>query len=247
MKNNRGTNSNSHGNNPKIGYRKLVTLSPEHWELCKQLGGNNYAQGIRKAMNVINMLSHKNLEKAAQVLDTEPTHDDIETQLLEFCPTLETGDKGINHLMSELLLGESYLSINDEGQIINRVVNVLELKIFSENCPRKVIKEIKQVWHKTGKVVERDIFVSEKITNGTDIETEIKRAISEELSLSSSHIDRFEIVNEKLIFNPKSAYKGIDSYSNIITIEVWVNGVSPLDIYIEKQLEKDTYFQWIDI
>jgi hypothetical protein len=229
-----------------VGGRKLIILSPKHWELCKLLGTDNHAQGIRKAMNLISAVVEKNLEKAAQVLEVPPICEDIEAQLLEFFPALETGNKGVSHLMSELMFGEAFLFVDEESQTINRVVNVLELKIYSDSCPGKVIKERKQVWHKTGETVERDMFVSEKIQNNANIETEIERAISEELSLSPSCIEKFEILSEKLVPNPKSAYKGLDSYSKLITVEVWITGVQPQDTYIEKQSEKDIYFQWVN-
>jgi hypothetical protein len=198
-------------------------------------------------MNLISAVAKKNLEKVAQVLEVPPTCEDIEAQLLEFFPALETGNKGVEHLMSELMLGESSLFVCEQSQTINRVVNVLELKIYSDSCLGKVIKEQKQVWHKTGKTVERDMFVSEKIQNNASIETEIKRTISEELSLSPSCIERFEIISEKLVPNPKSAYKGLDSYSNLITVEVWITGCTPQDTYTERQSEKDIYFQWVDV
>jgi hypothetical protein len=198
-------------------------------------------------MNLINVAVEKNLEKAAQVLEVEPTYGDIEAQLLEFFPALKTGHKGVSHLMSELMLGESSLFVDEESLTVYRVVNVLELKIFSDNCPGKIVKETRQIWHKTGETVERDMFVSEKIQNNANIETEIERAISEELSLSSSCIERFEIISEKLVPNPKSAYRGIVSYSKLITVEVWITGAQPQDTYTEKQSEKNIYFQWVDV
>lgn len=245
--NSRGSNPNSHGNNPKIGERKMITLPDKYWELTNKLGVGNYAQGIRKAMQEVNVLVKQNLDKIADILSIENSYDAISEYLDEHFPAMATGRKGVEHLMSELMLGESYLSIDEEGQTVCRVVKVLELKIFSNYCPGKVIKETKQVWHKTGKTVERNVYVSEKITQGFDIEDEVKRAISEELGLDSSFITDFKLIGEKLVLNPQSAYKGIDSYSKLVTIEVWLKDVTSDDIYIEHQPEKDFYFSWVGL
>jgi hypothetical protein len=224
----------------------MITLSLNHWDLSKRIGSDNYAQGIRKMANIAERMAEINLDNVAKILGVGNSYESIATQLMQLFPALETGVKRISHLMAELMLGEASLAIDKTEQTIFRIVNIIELKVFSENCPGKVIKESKQVWHKTGKVVERNIFVSEKIGTNVNIETEIKRALLEELSLPASQIERFEIIKDDLVLNTNSAYKVIDSYSKIKTIEVWVNNVSPSDIYIEKQAEKDTFFEWVD-
>jgi hypothetical protein len=47
----KGSNPNSHNNKPKLGVKhREVGLTPEHWEVVKQVGEGNYSRGMRSLM-----------------------------------------------------------------------------------------------------------------------------------------------------------------------------------------------------
>jgi hypothetical protein len=46
------------------------------------------------------------------------------------------------------------------------------------------------------------------------------------------------------MFNPKSNYLGIDSFSQVESFDIWLLTEYVTDAYVEKQIEKDIYFHW---
>lgn len=154
------------------------------------------------------------------------------------------GFKTIGHLYKEIEEGETILS-EEDGSLVRRVEFVGARVIYKAPEGTMRLYEAKQVF-KDGRVRVRENMpysAAEKFKTGEDPKEVLIRGMEEELGL---HIEssQFAFYNRKKIEN-NDDYPGIKSYH--IGHEFIVN-LKPEQFveegYIERQNDKDVYFEW---
>lgn len=151
------------------------------------------------------------------------------------------GSKSVESLYKEIEDGESVMDIND-GELV-RSVFVVKVDVVYKD---KQLKESKQVF-KDGYVKVRDIdfAVSEKRLDGEDGIISAVRGVKEELGLDIKK-ERFVSLDEECQLKVSNSYIGLKSNICMIRyrLELMDEEYNPKG-YIERQSEKDIYFDWV--
>lgn len=191
-------------------------------------------------------MSNSNLEKAASVIGCDATAGSIQAALKLQCPGIDgvAIHKNSADLIQEILLGECRLErliVNDESFLI-RVVQVVSVRIRNPFDSSQELFELRQEYA-NGRIVERGFSgVSEKIQGAENPHNAAVRAVKEELGISAIEIDLLTECDRA--FNAKSAYQGIDSYTDLWEFEATISEQDFREEYLEVQASKTTVFGW---
>lgn len=151
--------------------------------------------------------------------------------------------KDANSLFTEIKEEECYLV--DKNGVLMRHVDVVRVFCNSKSDTLKLVEE-KQVYHKTGKIMNRlHEYVSEKIKFGENPMEAAIRGLQEELGLNT----------EKLIITKRNNPKKLDSqlsktYTSLLCVynyhdfDVSIPDDQYKEEYIENQEDKSTFFIW---
>ncbi len=145
----------------------------------------------------------------------------------------------LDHLFSELMNNESYLT-EDSTKII-RNIEVVCLEIRHTN---KILLQYKQIFQ-TGEGNEILKLPSEKMLVGETIKEACTRLLKEELNIIGDL--EFKYIEEKHEVSPAFAYPGIFNSLNLHYYEtVLSSDINMLDSYEEVTNKQTTYFKWFD-
>ena len=258
----RGSNPRSHFNKPAIGGKKRqVRLTDEQWELVGAIGANNFSEGVRKMCRAIQANKSSSFIDAVELLQSFGFLDDgdespqgLQKALEDIFPSLSKGRKNSADLVSELLLGESYLDrilvsellpgelyLDYIDETLCRIVQVVQVTIAHPTNPKMQLMELRQEWG--DRVVERGLVgISEKILGGEEAIAAAKRGMKEELKIEPLSL---EFVEKSQHLNTGSAYQGIASYTELYR---FVATIAPEDFqgeYREIGEKKTTVFGWV--
>ncbi len=167
--------------------------------------------------------------------------EDLKAVLKTFNIPLETWGKvrTVEHLYSELIAGESYLT-NTNNQL-TRNLDVICLKIIKDN---KVLLQYKQIFV-TGEENNTIKLPSEKMLQNESIDTACARLLEEELNITGSF--KFTHLKDKQSVEPAYAYPGLTNSLNLHFYETNLpSDVYIKDIYEEITKKQTTYFKWFD-
>lgn len=156
------------------------------------------------------------------------------------------GAKTVQHLLNEILDGESTLSVNSKGELL-RELSVLWVDVFCKHSSGEtfLLKEEVQIF-KDGRERRRELGSSlgEKLKPGEGSESAVYRALSEELGIDSP-LQSVEYQGEAQKLHTPEAFPGLEStyqfykYSVVISEEDF----KP-EGYIEYQEDKTNYYTW---
>ncbi len=145
----------------------------------------------------------------------------------------------LDHLFSELIAGESYLT-NTNNQL-TRNLDVICLKIIKDN---KVLLQYKQIFV-TREENNTIKLPSEKMLQNESIDTACARLLEEELNITGSF--KFTHLKDKQNIEPAYAYPGLTNALNLHFYETNLpSDVYIKDIYEEINKKQTTYFKWFD-
>lgn len=154
--------------------------------------------------------------------------------------------KTIEHLLQEILEGESKLFFNEEGKLIREIEasNGFVYYQVDESTRLKLIED-KQVFI-DGRVRsrrDRGFSIAEKIKPGEDPSVAFSRCINEELNIYGDF--NLMVIPSETKFLESMSYPGLWTCYLNHQFEVFLNKeqFSP-DGYIEKQDDLTTYFVW---
>jgi hypothetical protein len=152
--------------------------------------------------------------------------------------------KGFEHLLNEILSGETQLGVVDEK--VHRICSVLRIDVryrAGEN-PELQLFEAEQIFT-DGRRRERPTpyAVCEKLKQNEDLDEAVSRAVQEELQIegavNSSYLLKEVFVEHPLDFpGLPSLLTAIDYQVHLTTQQFSAQG------YEEKQADKTTYFRW---
>ena len=154
------------------------------------------------------------------------------------------GYKTLGHLLKEIEEGETELSEKDSSLI--RTVNFVGAKlIYKLNGQWVYLKETKQIF-KDGRSRKRNLpySMAEKFKYGEDPKRALIRGLVEELGLycDDNQISYFN----KLKLENNEDYPGMKSYHEGSEYLVILNNRQYKEEgYIERQVDKDIYFNWV--
>lgn len=156
-------------------------------------------------------------------------------------------------LLKELTNGESYLLINQSGQLI-RFTPIVTVKCLATTSKGERLKlfEEKQVMKKNSAVKKREQspgvpydYVTEKSKPNEPVQTAALRGLSEELQLSREKITNLQSKGNEVKEIASTSYPGLRCIydRNMFTCEIPFKDEG----YQEKQPDKTTYFRWMPI
>ena len=152
--------------------------------------------------------------------------------------------KTLGHLYQEMKEGETVLT-TENGELVRRVQFVGARILYKRDGEWLRLFEEKQVF-KDGRERRRKNMpysAAEKFKAGEDPKEVIVRGMKEELDISIS-TDQFTFYNKKEI-SENSDYPGIKSFHIGYEFLVILNDEQYIeDGYIERQKDKDVYFNW---
>lgn len=162
---------------------------------------------------------------------------------IPICSYGEGKAKRLEDLFNEVNDGDCELIISKDA--IYRKVSVIKAKILFQNL---ILKEVKQVFSDERKDRERGFLcVSEKIICGENKEKALKRAIVEELNITSDI--NFLIKEEEEETKESSSYPGLKTIYTFINFEVALTDEQfKKDGYVElnKSTGITTHFKWVE-
>lgn len=154
--------------------------------------------------------------------------------------------KTVQHLLNEIVEGESVLSVNLKGELL-RELRVLWVDVFCNlsNGETYLLKEEKQVFN-NGYVGQRNLSssIGEKLKSSENPEQAVHRALSEELGIEGG-LDSIQYHGEEQKQHMPKAFPGLESsyqfykYSVVISEDEF----KP-EGYIERQQDKTNYYTW---
>lgn len=161
-----------------------------------------------------------------------------------------TGDaKTLNHLVKEVMNGESKLIINQETGELERRVTVLAVDVLCEQDGKRLeLVEDRQEFT-DGRVRRRKLpqSLSEKMTTDENPDEAVSRALQEELGISGKLLGYYDI-------GMTESKKATDSYPGLTSVYNTHNRVaviSPNDFkpegYVEEQADKSNYWVWREV
>jgi hypothetical protein len=156
--------------------------------------------------------------------------------------------KTVEHLMSEIMSGESQLVETEGGELL-RVLEIADGIITFTDGSGVVYKltEDRQEF-KDGRVRKRDhlkdISLAEKVAPGEDPKDALVRGIDEELGITGEiQINGEPTLEEKQVESP--SFPGLNTQYKVhkFNLTIGADSFNP-DGYQEEQTDKTTYFVW---
>src|SRR3989344_8125114 len=154
--------------------------------------------------------------------------------------------KTVDHLVGEVIKGESALEENEEGQLVRKLavvwVNVYYKTSIGE---RYHLREDRQIF-KDGRKRIRSLegSVAEKLQAGENPdELSVLRALGEELGINS--VESSEVKSESVTLGDSSSFPGLlrEMKNYYFDVEISEDEYKP-EGYTENQTDKDSYFVW---
>lgn len=223
-----------------MGVAKLIRLPESYWEFCYKIGNNNYAEGVREMIKAMEVAANQHIRKQAELFGCSSTIEALAQAIKDKFPGIESGRKNHTDLASEIVLGEAIIN-----ESLERIVNIVQLRIKCPNGSGKIVVEDRQVL-KNGKVVERRDngkrrLPTEKMYSSENPVNAAFRAVSEELGISASSVVAGDLYISP---NTESAYVGIKSFAILHPVMVEIAVEDYRIEYQEVGENKTTYFIW---
>ena len=157
------------------------------------------------------------------------------------------GAKTVDHLLKEILDGETVLEIEPSGELIRKlaIATINVYYIDDESGQSFQLKESKQIF-KDGRERVRNLKMSlaEKLkVNESPNEEMVARALQEELGISGNLQTTPGEMGEEIVESP--SYPGLMTKTKVYRFSIMLSSdqYNP-DGYSEHQKDKDTYFVW---
>ncbi len=159
--------------------------------------------------------------------------------------------KTVEHLMSEVLSGESQLLETEDGELL-RVLEIADGTITFADASGVVYKltEDRQEF-KDGRIRKRDhlkdISLAEKVAPGENPKDALVRGIDEELGITGElQINGEPVLEEKRVESP--SFPGLNTQYKVhkFNLTIGEDSFNP-DGYQEEQSDKTTYFVWEEV
>lgn len=154
--------------------------------------------------------------------------------------------KTLDHLVKEVLKGESVLEENEKGELVRKLA-VLWVNVFHKTSSGEtyLLKEEKQMF-KDGRERRRRLegSIAEKLqASEQPDESSIARALKEELNINTTIFS--EAKGEDIAKGDSASYPGLpmEMKKYHFDVEIADDEFKP-EGYTENQADKDTYFVW---
>lgn len=190
-------------------------------------------------------------------MEYEKQHEQIEAVKMELVNKLNeykvpyenwgTGAaKTLDHLVKEVLKGESILEENEKGELVRKLA-VLWVNVFHKtpNGETYRLKEEKQIF-KDGRERRRELegSIAEKLQAGEQPDdSSITRALKEELDINSTVSSEAKGEDVTKSDSPSFPGLGMEMKNHHFDVEIDDKEFKPGG-YTENQPDKDTYFVW---
>lgn len=157
------------------------------------------------------------------------------------------GAKTVDHLLKEILDGETVLEVEPSGELIRKLaIATIDVHYVDDASGKRFqLKESKQIF-KDGQQRVRNLKMSlaEKLkANESPNEEMVARALQEELGISGDLQITPGETSEEMVESP--SYPGLMTKTRIYRFSIKLNPdqYNP-DGYSEHQIDKETYFVW---
>ena len=236
----KGKNPASHGNRSIEGSRQVIKLPNTLRDFAALVGVGNISEGVREIIRCVRIRSNNYVVQAALTLDCKPDLNEIK-QLLEILfPTINDGNKTIEDLISEIVLGECSLHRTESGDIY-REVRIVSVDIECPIDDGRWLYELRTEYPE-GRVIKRGLRgISEKIQESESAFVAAHRAAVEEIQCA---VKNLQFHYEEVVPGNKSAYLGLPSKVRMFQFSGTISLEDFKTEYREVQSKKTTVFGW---